>query len=81
MKSRKLKSKEEYFTKGADRIVPAQKLPLLRTQMGFKECHTFCSSFPEWGKFAYVWASHTGAFVQWHSYSFIILPLSSNECL
>lgn len=81
MKRRKLKSKEEYFTKGADRTAPAPKLSLSRTQKGFKECHTFCSSFPEWGKFGCVWASHPGAFVQRHSYSCIIVPPSSKECL
>lgn len=81
MKGRKVKSKKQYFTQGADRTVPAWNLPLLRTQMGFKEYHMFFFGFPEWGKFGCVWAPHTGAFVQWYAYSCIILPLSSNKCL
>lgn len=57
MKKRKLKSKQEYLKKGADRPVPVPDLPLLRTQRGFKEYHMFFSVFPEWDKFGCIWAA------------------------
>lgn len=64
MKRRKLKSKREYFTKGADRTAPAWNLPLLRIQMAFKEHRIFSSVFPEWGKFGSIWAPHVCTMAQ-----------------